>query len=89
MDKESIRVIGEVDNIRIIQRNVLKWNVEYNQWLEYTQYVVQVRTSFCFGLLYKWCDIQVWIVDEHFDDTWCYNEAMELFNIITNKYGKL
>lgn len=89
MDKESIRVIGEVDNIRIIQRNVLKWNVEYNQWFEYTQYVVQVRTSFCFGLLYKWCDIQVWVIDEYFDDTWCYNEAMELFNIITNKYGKL
>lgn len=89
MDKESIRVIGEVDNIRIIQRNILKWNVEYNQWLEYTQYVVQVRTSFCFGLLYKWCDIQVWAIDEYFDDTWCYNEAMELFNIITNKYGKL
>lgn len=88
MDKKSIRIINKVDNIRIIQRNVLKWDTEYNQWFEYTQYIVQVCTSFCFGLLYKWCDIQVWIVDDYFDDTWCYNEAMELFNIITNKYGK-
>lgn len=89
MDKAGIRVIAKKDNIRVIECDSLKYNRDNNCYYEYHYYIVQVRTSFCFGLLYKWCDIQVWVIDEDFDDTWCYNEAMELFNIITNKYGKL
>lgn len=88
MDKKSIRVIAKKDNIRVIECDSLEYNCDNRCYYEYHYYIVQVCTSFCFGLLYKWCDIQVWIVDDYFDDTWCYNEAMELFNIITNKYGK-
>lgn len=87
MDKESIRVIAKKDNIRVIKCDSLKYYHNDNCYYKYHYYIVQVCTSFCFGLLYKWCDIQVWIVSEYSDAEWCYNEAMELFNIITNKYG--
>lgn len=87
MDKESIRVIAKKDNIRVIECDSLKYNHNDNCYYKYHYYIVQVCTSFCFGLLYKWCDIQVWIVSEYSDAEWYYNEAMELFNIITNKYG--
>lgn len=87
MDKKSVRVIAKKDNIRVIKCYSLEYNCDNKYYYKYHYYIVQVRTSYCFGLLYKWVDVQVWIVDELNDDRWCYNEAMELFNIITNKYG--
>lgn len=88
MDKTSFRVIEQFGNIRLIQLNYLDWDGEHDHWFEYTSYVVQVYTTFCLGIFRKWSSIQSWVVGVNGDDYWCFNEAKELYNIITNKYGE-
>lgn len=75
-------ILAIQDNFRVIREITL---YDYsNMTFTYTYRVQMKIKRFIFGS--KWIPIQSWTVNESDDERWCYNEAMELYNTIVNKY---
>ena len=75
-------ILAIQDNFRVIREITL---YDYsNMTFTYTYRVQMKIKRFIFSS--KWISIQSWTVNESDDERWCYNEAMELYNTIVNKY---
>lgn len=75
-------ILAVQDNFRVIRETTL---YDHNNMTFIYVYHVQMKIKqFIFGS--KWISIQSWTVNESDDERWCYNEAMELYNTIVNKY---
>lgn len=75
-------ILAVQDNFRVIREMTL---YDHNNMTFTYVYHVQMKTKrFIFGS--KWISIQSWTVNESDDERWCYNEAIELYNTIVNKY---
>lgn len=75
-------ILAIQNNFRVIRETTL---YDYNNMTFTSVYRVQMKIKrFIFG--FKWISIQSWTVNESDDERWCYNEAMELYNTIVNKY---
>ena len=86
-EKSSRRVIINNGTFRILSivKSTISSDDQYVYFTNLSIYKVEKLVKFL-GIKI-WITIQEWEVDEDNDDDFCYNEALELYNMITHKYG--